>query len=168
MKNSSKALSEGFAEVMLITTFTSKKFLRSGSPQSVEAARIEACFYGNFVNFFEIWEMSLNEFTYDPDLILNMDETTANAEKCKKTTKVLYDPTMQIRPMATVSGKMEHVTLIEAISVSGNAVVPTFIIKNKTILFEDELLGPDFDCGDYAIGSSPNGWQDSVSERLLM
>lgn len=140
-----------------------KQFIRFGSPQPVEEARIQACYYDNFKAFFEMWGQALGEREYDPDLIINMDETTANAEKCKRTTQVLYDPAMNIRPMATVAGKMEHVTVVAAITASGKHLLPVFIIGNSTILDEDGLCGPDFNCGDYGIGSSPNGWQDSVS-----
>lgn len=64
--------------------------------------------------------------------------------------------------MASVPSKQEHITLCCAIAASGKSLIPTFIIKNKTISVEDTLQGPQFACGDYAIASSANGWQDSV------
>ena len=54
-----------------------------------------------------------------------------------------------------------------AIAASGKSLIPTFIIKNKSISVENSLVGPQFDCGDYAIASSANRWQDGVGLYLL-
>jgi len=136
--------------------------LEVASPQPVEELRIQASFYENFLRFFQLWTRLLGEHAYDTDLIINVDETTTNAEKCKTTTKVIFDPSLDIRPMATITGKVEHVTMCSGISASGRSLMPMFIIKNKNVTVEDSLSGPLFDCGAYGIASSPNGWQDGV------
>ncbi len=137
--------------------------LESGSPQIVEQLRIEACFYNNFVGFFDRLNDMMRIYQYDPDLIINVDETTTNAEKSKKSTKVLFDPSINVRPMAVYGSKVEHVTLCCAVTASGKSLCPVFIIKNQNVTVEDSLRGPTFDCGDYGIATSPNGWQDTVS-----
>jgi predicted transcriptional regulator len=131
-------------------------------PREVEALRIEACTYENFRDFFERLTTIYGNHPYDQDLIINIDETTTNAEKSKRTTMVLYDKEIYPVPITTYGGKVEHVTMICSISASGKCLVPVFILKNKNISVEDSLVGRHFDCGDYAIASSPNGWQDSV------
>ncbi len=142
--------------------------LELGSPQIVEELRIQASYYDNFVPFFDKLNEMMNNYQYDPDLIINVDETTTNAEKSKKTTKVLFDPSLHIRPMATYQGKTEHITLCCSITASGKSLLPVFIIKNKNVTAEDCIGGHLFDCGDYGIASSPNGWQDSVCVVITM
>ncbi len=137
--------------------------LETASPQLVEDLRTEACYYENFEEYFDNLGRVLGQYAYDPDLIINVDETTTNAEKLKKTTKVLYDPNIDVRPIAAVEPKVEHITLCCGISASGNALRPTFIIKNKNITVEDTLISATFDYGEYALASSGKGWQDSVS-----
>ena len=66
----------------------------------VEDLRIEACYYENFVQFFNKLTEMTSAYEYDKDLIINVDETTTSADKTKRTTKVLYDPSIDIRPMA--------------------------------------------------------------------
>ncbi len=140
--------------------------LKTAVPQPVEELRIEACYYQNFRDFFNRLEMEVRLYNYDPDLIINVDETTTNAEKSKRSTHVLYDPTINIRPIATYGSKTEHITMCSAITASGKSLTPTFIIKNKNVTVEDTVVGPLCDCGDYALASSPNGWQDGVSDNI--
>lgn len=142
--------------------------LELGSPQIVEELRIAACYYDNFVPFFDRLSAIMSAYAYDMDLIINVDETTCNAEKSKQATKVLFDPSLNIRPMATYEGKVEHVTLCCAITASGKSLMPVFIIKNKNVTLEDCIVGPLSDCGDYGIASSPNGWQDTVNSLLFI
>jgi hypothetical protein len=137
-------------------------------PRPVEMLRIEACTYENFKDFFDRLKMVYESHDeYDLDLIINVDETTTHAEKSKRTTRVLFDPEIYAVPIAKIESKIEHVTMCCAISASGKALVPVFIIKNKNITAEACLIGCEFDCGDYAVASSPNGWQDSVSSSVL-
>jgi hypothetical protein len=77
--------------------------LDTASPQLVEDLRIEACYYENFVEFFNRLRDMCGAYDYIPDLIINVDETTTNAEKSKRSTKVLYDPTIEVRPVAKIS-----------------------------------------------------------------
>jgi len=133
------------------------------SPQDIEALKIEACTYETFVNFFNQWNSALQDQEYVPDLIINVDETTSIAERKKKTTKVLFDPSIGIRPVTAFESKVEHVTMCCGISASGNHTIPTFIIKNKTVGAEDELRFEYFDHGNYALQYSYNGWQETVS-----
>jgi hypothetical protein len=135
-------------------------------PRPVEQLRIEACTYENFKAFFERLKAVYDSHEYDTDLIINVDETTTHAEKSKRTTRVLFDKNIYEVPIAAIENKVEHVTMCCAISASGNGLVPVFIVKNKTITTEGCLTGCQFDCGDYGIASSPNGWQDSVSTYL--
>ncbi len=133
------------------------------APQHVEDLRIEACYYENFVLFFNRLRAMHEAYNYLPDLIINVGETTTNAEKCKRTTKVLFDPTIDVRPMATIAPKAEHITLCCAAAASGKHLRPVFIIKNWNVTVEDEAVGLQFDCGNYGLCWSPNGWQDAVS-----
>ena len=137
--------------------------LDTASPQLVEDLRIEACYYDNFVEFFNRLTDMCGVYDYIPDLIINVDETTTNAEKSKRATKVLYDPTIEVRPVAKMQPKVEHITLCCSIAASGKALRPLFIIKNKHVTVEDEIVASRFDCGDYGLCWSPNGWQDSVN-----
>ena len=141
--------------------------LDTAVPQPVEDLRIEACYYDNFVQFFNKLRDMTTAYQYDRDLVINVDETTTSADTTKRTTKVLYDPNIDVRPMASVPSKQEHVTLCCGIAASGKSLIPTFIIKNKSVSVEDSLVGPQFDCGDYAIASSANGWQDAVRYLLF-
>ena len=134
-----------------------------GVPQQVEEIRIEASTYENIAPFYARLAEMYNSHTYDPDLIINVDETTTFAEKSKRSTLVLFDPTINIRPMAVVEPKQEHITLCCGVSASGRHLTPSFIIKNKTVTVEDCLFSLEFGCGEYGIAHSPNGWQDSVS-----
>lgn len=104
---------------------------------------------------------------FDTDLIVNMDETTTNAEKTKKAPKVLYEPGIGMDPVTMYGGKTEQVTMISAVTASGKRLIPVFIIKNKTVTTEVGLRFHSFNCGEYLIGSSPNGWQDNVSNNSL-
>lgn len=133
------------------------------TPQKVEALRIAACNYKNFKKFFSKLENMLNAHSYDPDLVINVDETTCYAEGTERTTKVLYDPDIEVKPQAAISAKEQHITLCCGIAASGNALTPTFIIKNKTVTTEACLKGPSFDYGDYSLAYSTNGWQEAVS-----
>jgi len=133
-------------------------------PQPVEDLRIEACYFQNFADFFDRLREVYSEHPYDADLIINVDETTTNAEKTKRTTKVLFDPGIDVRPMAKVPAKVEHITLCCGIAASGKSLMPVFIIKNKNVIAEDEIVGSKFDCGNYGLAWSSNGWQDSVSQ----
>ena len=142
--------------------------LEVGSPQQVEGLRIEACIYENFVNFFDRWNAALLDQEFDPDLIINVDETTSNAQKTKTSTMVLFDPNIEIRPITAVESKVEHVTLCCGVSASGKCTIPSFIIKNKTISVEDELLTDFFDHGQYAVQYSYNGWQETVSSQITI
>lgn len=136
--------------------------LRLGSPQVVEELRIAASTYENISNFFERWIAALSRHPYDSDLIINCDETTTNAEQFKSTKKVLFDPNIDIRPITSVPSKMEHVTLNVGISASGKHTLPCFIIKNKSIIAEDELRFTYFNHGSYCVQYSYNGWQEAV------
>jgi hypothetical protein len=136
--------------------------LDTAVPQAVEELRIEACYYENFVAFFDRLRQVYDAHPYDVDLIINVDETTTNAEKTKRSTKVLYDPAIDVRPMAKIQGKVEHITLCCAITASGKSLMPVFILKNKSISVEDEIIGTNFNCGSYGLMWSPNGWQDAV------
>ena len=136
--------------------------LKLASPQVVEELRIACSTYENISNFFERWIAALSLHQYDPDLIINCDETTSNAEKFKTTTKVLFDPNIDIRPITTIGGKLEHVTLNVGISASGKHTIPCFIIKNKSINAEEELRYDYFNHGSYGIQYSYNGWQEAV------
>jgi hypothetical protein len=137
--------------------------LEVASPQVVEQLRVQASTYENFSAFFDSLQLAMTTHNFDPDLIINIDETTSAAEKSKKTTKVLFDPSLSIRPMATYGGKVEHVTLSCGISASGKHTLPCFIIKNKTITMESALSSEGFDLGPYGVQYSVNGWQDAVS-----
>ena len=114
------------------------------------------------MTFFERLRVIYADHAYDPDLIINVDETTTTAEKTKRSTRVFYDPEIDIRPMAKVAPKMEHITLCCGIAASGKALMPVFIIKNKHINAEEELNGELFDYGTYALCWSQNGWQEAV------
>lgn len=138
------------------------------APQNVEQLRVDASNYANLMLFFDELKSLHAQYQFDPDLIINVDETTTNAEKTKLTTRVLYDPSLNVSPVTTYGGKLEHVTLCSAITASGKSLTPMFIIKNKTVSSEASLRGPDFDCGDYALAYSPNGWQDSVSANIVI
>lgn len=146
--------------------FQIMKTLDTAKPQLVEDLRIEACVYDNFVPFFDKLKRHYDEYDYDPDLIINVDETTTVAEKSKKTTIVLFDPSIDVRPTAAIEPKVEHVTLCCAIAASGKGLRPVFIIKNKNVTVEDTLTGALFSYGDYGLASSYNGWQDAVSDLL--
>ncbi len=138
------------------------------APQLVEELRVEACVYENFIEFFGRLKTLYDTHNFDTDLIINVDETTTNAEKCKKSTTVLFDPTLDIRPVAVVEPKVEHITLCCAISASGNSLRPVFIIKNKSCFVETDLNYVLFDYGDSAVGSNHNGWQDAVSILFIL
>ena len=139
--------------------------LKLTAPQPVEEARINACTTENFANFFIKLENMMDQYPYDPELIINFDETTVVAERSKRTTRVFCDPELPVRPIAVVEPKQEHITLCCAITASGRALTPVFILKNKTVGVEASLRRYKFDCGPYGLASSTNGWQDSV--RLI-
>jgi hypothetical protein len=141
--------------------------LEVGGPQEVETQRIE-CTYETFVDFFNRWNAALQEQEYDPDLIINVDETTSNAGKKRRTTKVLFDPNIGIRPVTACESKEEHATMSCGISASGNHTIPTFIMKTKTVSVEDELKFDYFDNGSYALQYSYNWWQDCVRTSFFM
>lgn len=142
--------------------------LKLVAPQNVEQIRVEATTYPNLMLFFDQLEELCAQNAFDADLIINMDETTTNAEKAKFTTRVLYDPSLNISPVTTYGGKLEHTTLVSGITASGKSLTPMFIIRNKTVSSEAALRGPEFDCGEYTLAYSPNGWQDSVSLLLQL
>lgn len=138
------------------------------TPQPVEQLRIDACKYDNFRIFFSRLSAIMHNYNYDTDLIINTDETTSNADKTKRVTKVIYDANINIRPTATYGSKTEHITLCCSISASGKSLLPVFIIKNQNVTAEDSLTGMRFDYGDYGITSSPNGWQDNVCMHVIL
>ncbi len=137
--------------------------LDTARPQLVEELRIDACEYTNIQPFFDRLKGYYDSYDYDPDLIINVDETTTNAEKSKKTTIVLFDPSLEMRPTCAIEPKVEHITLCCGVSASGKALKPVFIIKNKNVTTEDTLTGPLFSYGEYGLASSYNGWQDKVT-----
>ena len=136
--------------------------LSIAKPQPVEDLRIQCSHYENFKKFFEKLEIMLRNETYDDDLIINVDETTCQATETKSSKYVLFDKNIDQRPQVPITPKEEHITLCCGISASGKALMPTFIIKNKNVTVEDSIRGPKFDCGNYGLASSENGWQDSV------
>jgi len=136
--------------------------LDTATPQLVEELRVRACNYENFQTFFEEVQEAMTAIRYDPDLIINVDETSTHAEKTKKSLKVLFDPAINMRPITTYEGLQHHVTLSCGISASGKRTIPCFIIKNKTVSAEQSLKFSSFDHGNYALQYSINGWQDKV------
>ena len=139
--------------------------LRAGVPQEVEALRVEASTFENFQNFFQRLEGCYSRHDYDPDMIINVDESTTHAGKVHRSTKVLYDPDLNIRPISSGETKEEHVTLCLGISASGKRLEPHFIVKNKNVTVEATLRNEYFDCGSYSLSYSPNGWQSKVRKR---
>lgn len=137
----------------------------TGPPSYIEDLRLRESTYENFTNFFNRYLARMSSTQYDRDLILNVDETTTNAEMSASTVFVLYDPEINVDPMVAVEGKKEHVTLCCGISVSGKKTIPSFIIKNKTVSAEQSLLFSSFDHGPYMLQYSPNGWQDTVNDE---
>ncbi len=107
--------------------------LKTAVPQPVEELRIEACYYQNFRDFFNRLEMEVRLYNYDPDLIINVDETTTNAEKSKRSTHVLYDPTINIRDSQAIEMVMVNGRLFEAATMkelAGNKqAAPTFFFS---------------------------------------
>jgi hypothetical protein len=90
---------------------TIMSLFRVATSQLVEDIRIEATKYEAFVDFFGRLRAVFESCTYDPDLIINCDETSTHAEKSKKTFEVLYDPELNMRPITNYEGMKEHVTL---------------------------------------------------------
>jgi hypothetical protein len=102
--------------------------------------------------FYDKLEEVYSSHDYDADLIINVDETTTNAEKTKRATKVIFDPSIDVRPMARINPKIEHVTLCCAIAASRREIVNACLyIKNKSVTGEDEISGTAFNCGKYAL-----------------
>lgn len=137
-----------------------------GRPINIEEVRINACKYNVFESFFNEYLSKLFEHKYDPRLIINFDETTTNAEKSKVTSRVLYSSDLNIAPTVPIESKSEHITLAAAISASGEALTPYFIIKNKTVTSEQALFGKHFWFGPYALAYDASGWENSVSNFL--
>jgi hypothetical protein len=135
------------------------------SPQIVEYLRVEACNCDNFDEFFDRLRRRYSRH-FDPDFIINVDETSTTALKTKRSTKVLYDPDLNLRPISLGETKEEHVTLTCAVSASGRLLCPCFIIKNQSVSGEADLHTPLFPCGPYMLQYT-NGWHTSVSFALI-
>ena len=58
----------------------------------------------------------LNAHSYDPDLVIIVDETTCYAEGTERTTKVLYDPDIEVKPQAAISAKEQQYYLLSAVA----------------------------------------------------
>lgn len=144
------------------------EYLSVAKPQPVEELRIQCSYYENFKKFFDKLKLMMEKGEYDEDLIINVDETTCQATETRSTKYVLFDKNIDERPQIAITPKEEHITLCCGISASGKALMPTFIIKNKNVTVEDSIRGPRFDCGNYGLASSENGWQDSVNSLFFV
>ena len=72
--------------------------VKSIVPRPVEDLRIEACTYANFREFFQRLGNRYSAYNYDTRLIVNVDETTTHAGATHRSTLVLFDPNVPVRP----------------------------------------------------------------------
>lgn len=134
------------------------------APSQVEAQRQEASIYSNVLPFFERLHHAFSYYKYDPDLVINFDETSAGAKELKKGGgRVLCDPTIGVHPQRSTQDKQEHVTLSCGVSASGKRMPPIYLLRNKTITSEFFLTRPYFDFGPYGFQYSPKGYQTKVN-----
>jgi hypothetical protein len=130
-------------------------------PVEVEEQRLQASTYANVKPFFVKLSELYRTHKFDPDLVINFDETKAHAGPRKKSAQVMYNPKLG-RPTSATHGLQEMITLSCGVSASGKCLLPTFIIKNKTVTCEGRLFGPEFAFGKYGIQYSSSGWQTEV------
>jgi hypothetical protein len=146
---------------------TIKKKLKIVKPKMVEEVRINATVYDIFVPKFTELQELMKEYKFDPDLIINVDETKANAGEPRAAAKVMAHKEEKLDPMRGISGKEEHISLCAGVSASGKALPPVFILKNLTVKVEKWLRNKKFDYGPYGIMHAASAWQNEVSIHAL-
>lgn len=137
-------------------------------PKEVEKDRIDACDFEHFDAYFQRLELLRWAYPYDPDLIINMDETNNSSSKSKKKEKVFYDPKISVEPLVGTEKLTSHISVVCSIAASGEHLTPVFIIKNKTATHEADLYNPLFRVEDYGLVYSPEGWQNGVSSKICI
>lgn len=134
------------------------------TPSRVEAERQKASIYSNVLPFFERLYNVFAVNKYDPDLVINFDETSAGAKEHKKGGgKVLCDPSIGVHPQRSTESKEEHVTLSCGVSASGKRMPPIYVLRNQTVSSELHLTLPHFDFGPYGFQYSLKGYQTKVN-----
>lgn len=136
------------------------------APRIVEQQRFEASIYSNVLPFFEVLVNAFMVTNYDPDLVINFDETGLGARETKVTTRVLYDESIGPCPQKAKPDKQEHVTLCCSVAASGKRLPPVYMLRNKTVSAEASLAGSHFDFGPYGFQYSNKGYQTTVSKLL--
>jgi hypothetical protein len=135
--------------------------LNTKCPQKVDQDRIAASVYTNFINFFAELQALMDQHSFQPDLILNMDETKISAGATKNAAEVLYDEELGM-PVSSHEPLEDHITFSCGVSASGMRLLPVFIVKNKSVNCEKILRGANFQYGDFGMQHSTKGWQDAV------
>lgn len=128
----------------------------------MEKVRIDATEYKTFTSVFDELKALFTLHHFDPDLVINVDETGANAEEPGRNAKVLTSKKSKVQPMRAADDKKVHVTVTCAIAASGKCLRQVFIIKNKTTTIKGRLKNNSFDYGEYGIVHAPKGWQNEV------
>lgn len=135
-------------------------------PLRIEDIRLKACQYDIFKDYFNNLSKLMSEKNFDPDLIVNMDETTASAAETRASKSAYCVKELNIPAVSAKLPPDEHITLSCAVSASGRALIPTFILSNKTVGAEDKMHAKYFNYGPYNLTYSASGWQDNVSVFL--
>jgi hypothetical protein len=135
--------------------------LKAKCPQKVDSDRIDASVYTNFIDFFTVLQSLMDTHHFDPDLIINMDETKVSTSATKNAVKVMYDEKISL-PTSAYEPLDDHITFSCSVSASGRRLLPVFIMKNKTLACEKILRTAHFEYGDFGMQHSCKGWQDAV------
>ena len=130
----------------------------------MEAARYDGATFDVVKRWFDAIATKVQEHTYEPSNIWNMDESGFNIGE-SQSTKVLVSIDKQQKNKRVV-GKQEWVTVIEAINAAGEALPSMIIWKGKHL---NSGWLPAETPKDWHFGTSENGWTSNELElRWLM
>ena len=121
--------------------------------RQMENARFDGASYEVVKRWFEAVASQLQEHTYEPQNIWNMDESGFGVGE-SQTTRVLV-PINFNGKHKSVAGKQEWITDIECINAAGGALTPMIIFKAKNL--NSGWLPPEIP-SDWHFGVSENGW----------
>lgn len=121
--------------------------------RQMENARFDGASYEVVKRWFDAVATQLQEHTYEPQNIWNMDESGFGVGE-SQTTRVLV-PIDSTHKHKRVAGKQEWITDIECINAAGGALTPMIIFKAKNL--NTGWLPPETPA-NWHFGVSENGW----------